>query len=723
MKEESTNCFVDNCQNLGIWGIAETYKLDPSVASSSNQVHGALFCTKHRPAKSVNMISEKCDQDGCDRLAYYNFAKERTTLFCRDHAEDGMINIIYLYCAHQGCPKLAYYNTEGATFALYCCEHQQSEMVRIEFQNCICEGCMKESRFNKKGEKEALYCEDHKQNDMVDVHHEACTQEGCFERAYYNIKGERDALYCKNHKQNNMVDVHCWTCIAEGCLKQANYNTKGEKRPLFCAAHQRENMFNVYKKLCIFAKGCDHYAYYGDEAGHDALYCSAHKQPGMVNVTFKKCKIDECKKHALYNEKGKPALYCSIHKQDKMVNVTNKKCDVDGCPEDARYNKKNEPALYCEMHKKDGMIDVKKGKRCLTCDRGARYGFANEPAMYCEEHKDEDMINLKQKKCAQDECPTGAYYGPVYGDALHCAKHKEPNEYKDRHPKCLGCDGCGHDILGSVCKEPPTCTNAPRENYPLYCSTHAPQDGSARTLDFTICNKCKIDAIVSATSMLCATCEFGAVFGNMHNVKEERMASVLKKHNLIPTTHNQPIGESKRRPDFYFNCRTFAIILEVDENQHARNYANLKKSTCTDSEPINSYSCECEFTRMVDLHGDINLPRTLTNQPSIPTIFVRYNPDKYIDAHEVRQIASRGCVRDRNVANFVRWLINYHTTHALPEGLYAVYLYYNGFDEQQDDAYNDHAYRIDYMNNALSHWDIFNKEEQTKEKKEKQPQE
>lgn len=61
-------------------------------------------------------------------------------------------------------------------------------------------------------------------------------------------------------------------------------------------------------------------------------------------------------------------------------------------------------------------------------------------------------------------------------------------------------------------------------------------------------------------------------------------------------------GCSQRRPDFYLDCLTHILIIEIDENCH-KNY-------------------DCENKRMMQLFLDSG---------SIPCVFIRFNPDSYID--------------------------------------------------------------------------------------------
>jgi hypothetical protein len=63
-------------------------------------------------------------------------------------------------------------------------------------------------------------------------------------------------------------------------------------------------------------------------------------------------------------------------------------------------------------------------------------------------------------------------------------------------------------------------------------------------------------------------------------------------------------GSSLRRPDLFLNLENQIIIVEVDENQHKL------------------YEDICENKRIMEISKDVNHK---------PIVFIRFNPDKYID--------------------------------------------------------------------------------------------
>jgi hypothetical protein len=63
-------------------------------------------------------------------------------------------------------------------------------------------------------------------------------------------------------------------------------------------------------------------------------------------------------------------------------------------------------------------------------------------------------------------------------------------------------------------------------------------------------------------------------------------------------------GCSRRRPDLFLDMGSHVIIVEVDENQHT------------------DYDCSCENRRLMEISQDVG---------HRPIIFIRFNPDDYID--------------------------------------------------------------------------------------------
>jgi len=84
---------------------------------------------------------------------------------------------------------------------------------------------------------------------------------------------------------------------------------------------------------------------------------------------------------------------------------------------------------------------------------------------------------------------------------------------------------------------------------------------------------------------------------------------IKESYKDLNITYNKQIegGCSKHRPDIFIDCLTHSIIIEVDENQHKNN---------------KSYNTECELRRLNNLFTDL---------ADRPIIFIRFNPDSYIN--------------------------------------------------------------------------------------------
>lgn len=74
------------------------------------------------------------------------------------------------------------------------------------------------------------------------------------------------------------------------------------------------------------------------------------------------------------------------------------------------------------------------------------------------------------------------------------------------------------------------------------------------------------------------------------------------------TDRRIPDGCSKRRPDTMVDFGTHLVVIEVDENQHE------------------DYDCSCENRRLMELSQDVG---------HRPLVFIRFNPDDYIDFDKV----------------------------------------------------------------------------------------
>jgi hypothetical protein len=474
--------------------------------------------------------------------------------YCRHHLEQSPVPITPIInnkkCVNEGCSIRPNYNLLGSKIALYCSRHKLINMINIISITCDDKDCRKQPLFNLPGSKKGLYCFDHKSPEMIDVKNKTCEYEGCSTQPTYNLPGSKSALYCTNHKLDKMVDIINKSCHHENCSMRANYNLPGSKTALYCAMHKLTGMLNIASKTCC-QEGCSTIPIYNLPGSTTGSFCKKHKSPEMIDIKNKTCKHEGCNTQPIYNLPGsKKGLYCANHKLINMVDIVNNICSYDGCS-------------------------------TLSCFNlpGSTKG------LYCSSHKSSDMINIRNKTCQHEGCSTQPKFGLLGHPSSHCSTHKQKFHIK---------------FPNSKCKEP-TCKNSAIFGIinPERCETH--QLDEDRSFITRKCKSCNLEDILDKDD-LCDDCTPNKA-KKIRERKELIVKRFLDENDLKYTAHDKPVDRKcgLERPDFRFDCGTHVVVLEVDENQHAR------------------YNEECECTRMINI----------TQVIKMATIFIRYNPDSF----------------------------------------------------------------------------------------------
>lgn len=352
-------------------------------------------------------------------------------------------------------------------------------------------------------------------------------------------------------------------CKEENCSKSAKYNVLFQKPPLYCSKHKKDGMVNISTKYCI-----ENDCYSTPSFNYENLpkrFCKTHKKDGMENVKHKKCEFvdndnKKCTLVASYNEKNKPPKFCKAHKTENMVDSRHKMCIAENCDKRPLYNTNGKTPLYCKEHKEDDMKDVNNKIKCdiIGCGKSPTYNFEGLLPRYCTKHRKDGMIDLKHPKCKYIDnqtnviCNSKAYYS-----------YKNDNIDKKR----------------------------------VYCNLH--KNDNMVNFSAKKCKNCDLFYVIKKTNYLCSYCNTNKP--KIQLTKELNVKKLFDKHNLI-YTYNKYIQNDccyKYRPDFVFDCITFFIIVEVDENAHKQ------------------YDKNCELIRMNNIQMSIGLPCK----------FIRYNPD------------------------------------------------------------------------------------------------
>jgi uncharacterized protein YajQ (UPF0234 family) len=364
------------------------------------------------------------------------------------------------------------------------------------------------------------------------------------------------------------------------------------------------------------------------------------------------CKESDCEKRALYNYKGLKQLYCKFHKKDDMINVVDKKCIA--CKEKHPYfNYENEnKAEYCNDCKLDDMINVK-DKKCIVCNnKQSCFNYENEKKrLYCTDCKLDGMIDVKNKKCIECNIKRPNFNYENKKNGLYCNNCKLDGMIDVVSKKCI------------VCNIKIPCFNYENEKNRLYCNDCKLDDmvnvvnkkciicnikipcfNYENEKNGLYCNDCKLDDMVNVVNKKCILCNDIYVSNKYKNhclrcfiytfpdnkisrnykVKERHVQDFLEEEFTNEFIYDKPIdqGCSKKRPDAFKDCLTHTLIIEIDEYQH-RSYEEI-----------------CENKRMMEIYGDINYR---------PIVFIRFNPDEYIDKNNIKIESSFNMHKTRDV--------------------------------------------------------------------------
>ena len=286
-------------------------------------------------------------------------------------------------------------------------------------------------------------------------------------------------------------------------------------------------------------------------------------------------------------------------------------CKELNCELRAFYNFENDEwkCLYCKIHKKQGMVYLKKRRICIEefCNKHPNFNFEDEKYPdYCNTHKKDNMIDIKNKRCKEENCIKSPNFNlPDKKGGLYCFDNKSDKMIDVCSKRCLEKD----------------CEIRPKFNYDgkkngIYCSKH-----KLENMINVYAIKCKNDCGTQLETMkykhYCLRC-FINLFPNEtisrnYKVKEIYMTDFIKdqfKDEVM--IFDKTVGAcSRRRPDCYIDKFTHVIIVECDENQHRET--------------------SCENKRMMELFQDFG---------NRPIIFIRFNPDTYINEQNKKIVSS-----------------------------------------------------------------------------------
>jgi hypothetical protein len=394
-------------------------------------------------------------------------------------------------------------------------------------------------------------------------------------------------------------------------------------------------MVNVISKLCEFI-GCEIQPSYNILGKNKGRFCNIHKESDMIDVINKKCKMIGCNTIPVYNNPGEiRGLYCVKHKDISMINVVGKTCEIDGCDTKPSYNYRGESSMrFCSIHKEPEMICII-NKTCEMdkCEKYPRYNTPGEiGGRFCINHKETNMINVISKICEANNCSKRANFGWLSKGITTCATHKQKGMIIAPNRKC----------------ETMRCTQLGtyEANGTRFCEIHKPDN--SENLGIDKCTLCGLDDIL--TNGHCISCD-PSIINIRRYAKENRVKKILTDANII-FVHDKILEDAscgRERPDFQIDCGTHYVYIEVDENQH------------------DSYTCECEQIRMINL----------IEVRGLPVRWIRYNPDTYKPI--IGQSSVNLKTREMKLLEYVTYASK-HSPQEDSDFSNVLYLFYDDYD-------------------------------------------
>lgn len=393
-------------------------------------------------------------------------------------------------------------------------------------------------------------------------------------------------------------------------------------------------------KKCLFIGGCNLTASFGYR-GFGTRFCSKHKENDMVNLI---CRLCECgKARPTYNFEGKAAAYCKECRLEGMINTNDKNCKCGKFR--PNFNFEGLKPEYCSKCRLEGMIDVVKDN-CIKCKKVKPcFNYEGEiKPTHCFTCKENSMINIIIAKCKCGRVsPSHNFPGLV---AEYCAKCKEDGMIVVRRRTCIVClsEQATFNELGK------------KAEYCRFCKTDTMID---------VVDKCKFEHCVRTGSKkyryYCTHCFANLfpndplTFGIKIKSKENQVRDFLNS-NYEGFIHDQPmwIGDCncvhRRRIDHRMLIGNTLLCIETDEFQHKR-YDNKDE--------------EIRYDDLYMIHGG-------------KFIFIRFNPDKYIDKKGKSIETSVKKRLDRLKEEVDKQIIRINAEEN-KELLEIVYLFYDGF--------------------------------------------
>ena len=230
-----------------------------------------------------NGDSRQCQFPSCTRTPFYGLEDEKRAAFCSQHRLAGMVNVVSPKCVHEGCRRGPSYNEPSESKPAFCSGHRLPGMINVVSPRCHHLGCTRGPSYGHAVDRKAIFCSGHRLHGMVNVVSRHCMEDGCLKGPSYGFEGMR-ASFCAKHKRCGMVNVVSPRCQAPNCIRGPCYGMPSDRKPSFCAKHKQDGMTNVVTPKCS-EPGCERGTTFGMDGDRRASFCALHKLDGMVQIT------------------------------------------------------------------------------------------------------------------------------------------------------------------------------------------------------------------------------------------------------------------------------------------------------------------------------------------------------------------------------------------------------------------------------------------------------
>jgi hypothetical protein len=413
---------------------------------------------------------------------------------------------------------------------------------------------------------------------------------------------------CREYVRNSKAK-----CLEECCKKFAAFGFLDVKKKLYCGEHSKDGMISLKNPICIHPD-CKKAAYFNETGKGRALYCNNHKNPEDINTNKRFCIVEGCGKTCKFGDKDSKFLkYCGEHASDelKALKFGDNICKHPDCKKLGKYNFMGEKrGLYCFSHIPDKKMVNVKVKSCIfeDCFTKASYNIPScKSPLYCKKHRDEKtMVNVTFQHCAEEGCYVKPQFNFEGNPILYCGVHKKEGMINVKMNRCLG-ENCNKIAICNYEGKTPG----------LYCTKHC-LDGMIDVHNpRCLTEGCMQFAYMSKYCARCFYWNFPDHQKSKHiKLKENEVVKFIKLNfeDLNIIYDKQIIGDKlciNVRPDALIHLNEHSIIVEIDEHAHRR------------------YDSQCEISRTHRIHEALNRN----------VIFIRFNPDNYIDKNK-KQIPS-----------------------------------------------------------------------------------